>query len=116
MHWGIHSEGLKKQYKANHAVKKNGQGQLSCLPLDTPDKLIATTDGLTLKLNNQKNRWKGVCIYHVMMKTMATIGCARCVRWHIATFTYASRGQIQKLSSWYTTTTAASVATSQMRT
>ncbi len=43
---------------------KNARGQLRCLPRDAPDHLIATADGATLKLDNQKNGWKGVCIFH----------------------------------------------------
>lgn len=44
--------------------RKNGSGQLRCLPRDAPDHLILTADGATLKLDNQKNGWKGVCVYH----------------------------------------------------
>ena len=43
--------------------KKNRNGQLRCLPRDAPDHLISITDGATLKLDNQKNGWKGVCVY-----------------------------------------------------
>jgi hypothetical protein len=43
--------------------KKNRAGQLRCLPQNAPDHLIATADGATLKLDNQKNGWKSVCIY-----------------------------------------------------
>ena len=43
--------------------KKNRHGQLRCLPRDAPDSLILTADGATLKLDNQKNGWKGVCVY-----------------------------------------------------
>jgi hypothetical protein len=43
--------------------KKNRTGHLRCLPRDAPDHLIATADGATLKLDNQKNGWKGVCVY-----------------------------------------------------
>jgi hypothetical protein len=43
--------------------KKNRAGQLRCLPRSAPAHLIATADGATLKLDNQKNGWKGVCIY-----------------------------------------------------
>ena len=43
--------------------KKNTQGQLRCLPRSAPDRLILTADGATLKLDNQKNGWKGVCVY-----------------------------------------------------
>ena len=44
--------------------RKNNLGQLQCLPRDAPDELVSTADGATLKLDNQKNGWKGVCIYH----------------------------------------------------
>ncbi len=44
--------------------RKNNLGQLQCLPRDAPDELISTADGATLKLDNEKNGWKGVCIYH----------------------------------------------------
>ena len=43
--------------------KKNRNGDLQCLPRTSPDELIATADGATLKLDNQKNGWKGVCVY-----------------------------------------------------
>ena len=44
--------------------RKNVRGQLRCLPRNAPDELIASADGATLKLDNQKNGWKGVCVYH----------------------------------------------------
>ncbi len=43
--------------------KKNRLGQLCCLPREALDHLIATADRATLKLDNQKNGWKGVCVY-----------------------------------------------------
>jgi hypothetical protein len=43
--------------------KKNRRGQLRCLPRDAADDLIATANGATLNLDNQKNGWKGVCVY-----------------------------------------------------
>jgi hypothetical protein len=43
--------------------KKNTAGQLGCLPRNAPVHLITTADGATMKLDNQKNRWKGVCVY-----------------------------------------------------
>lgn len=42
--------------------KKNMQGQLRCLPRTAPILLVLTADGATLKLDNQKNGWKGVCV------------------------------------------------------
>ena len=44
--------------------RKNARGHLRCLPRTAPDDLIASADGATLKLDNQKNGWKGVCVYH----------------------------------------------------
>ncbi len=43
--------------------KKNASGQLQCLPRDASAHLIATADGVTMKLDNQKNGWKGICVY-----------------------------------------------------
>jgi hypothetical protein len=43
--------------------KKNSSEQLQCLPQNAPAHLIATADGATVILDNQKNGWKGVCIY-----------------------------------------------------
>jgi hypothetical protein len=43
--------------------KRNTRGDLRCLPRTAPGSLIATADGATLKLDNQKNGWKGVCIF-----------------------------------------------------
>ncbi len=36
---------------------------LHCLSRDISADLIAVTDGATMKLDNQKNGWKGVCVY-----------------------------------------------------
>ena len=43
--------------------RKNKQGNLCCLPRDAPADLIKTAIGATMKLDNQKNGWKGVCVY-----------------------------------------------------
>jgi hypothetical protein len=43
--------------------KKNRVGQLHCLPHGADNLLVSTADGATLKLDNQKNGWKGVCVY-----------------------------------------------------
>ena len=42
---------------------KDKQGNLRCLPRDATVDLIAAADGTTNKLDNQKNGWKGVCVY-----------------------------------------------------
>jgi len=43
---------------------KDKQGNLRCLPRYATSDLIAAADGATMmKLDNQKNGWKGVCVY-----------------------------------------------------
>ncbi len=43
---------------------RNKPGCLHCLLQDAPDQLIAMASGAALMLDNQKNGWEGVCIYH----------------------------------------------------
>jgi hypothetical protein len=43
--------------------RKDAQGNLRCLPHDAHADLIESADGATMKLDNQKNGWKGVCVY-----------------------------------------------------
>jgi len=42
---------------------KDKHGNLCCLPRDATADLIAAAEGATMKLDNQKNGWKGVCVY-----------------------------------------------------
>jgi hypothetical protein len=42
---------------------KDKQGNLRCLPRHATADLIAAADGATMKLDNQKNGWKGGCVY-----------------------------------------------------
>jgi hypothetical protein len=42
--------------------KKTRHGQLRCLPKNAPADLKLLADSATLKLDNQKNGWKGVCV------------------------------------------------------
>ena len=43
--------------------KKTKLGQLRCLPKNAPYQLVLSADSATLKLDNQKNGWKGVCVH-----------------------------------------------------
>jgi hypothetical protein len=43
--------------------KKDNKGRLRCLPQNAKLADIMSADGATLKLDNQKNSWKEVCIY-----------------------------------------------------
>ena len=52
------------KYKDITFFKRDSTGKLRCLPRNAPAHLIATADGATLKLDNQKNGWKGVCVFH----------------------------------------------------
>jgi hypothetical protein len=56
--------------------KKNSQGQLQCLPHDTPELLIATADGATLTLDKKKNEWRGVCVHQEVTAIHAFAQCA----------------------------------------
>ncbi len=53
------------QFKLEDATfyKKNKQGTIVCLPQYAPASLINTANSATLKLDNQKNGWKGVCVH-----------------------------------------------------
>jgi hypothetical protein len=44
--------------------KRDQTGSLHQLPRQASSKLIMTADSATLKLDNQKNGWHGVCIHH----------------------------------------------------
>ncbi len=43
--------------------KRNKVGTLVCLPNNAPPILMMTADSATLKLDNQKNGWKGICVH-----------------------------------------------------
>ena len=43
---------------------RNEMGQLRCLPRNAPLEMLLSAEGACLKLDNQKNGWKGVCVYH----------------------------------------------------
>ena len=42
---------------------RDAKRHLRQLPINAHDKEILSADGATLKLDNQKNGWKGVCVY-----------------------------------------------------
>ena len=42
---------------------QDSKGHLSQLPRNALDEEILSADEATLKLDNQKNGWKGVCVY-----------------------------------------------------
>jgi hypothetical protein len=47
-----------------HFFAKDRRGRLRRLPRDASDEDIGAAAGAALKLDNQKNGWKGVSIYH----------------------------------------------------
>ncbi len=75
----ISKQRVQFKYEDVSFFKKNTRGQLRCLPRDAAADLISTADGATLKLDNQKNGWKGVCVYHE----------ANSERWHCPVRTLA---------------------------
>jgi hypothetical protein len=62
--WNNTKQMVQFKYKDVTFFKKNNRGELRCLPRDAPAHLISSDDGAKLKLDNQKNGWKGVCVYH----------------------------------------------------
>ena len=68
---GIYSE--KKRNKTNQTVQfkledtilfcQDAKGHLRQLPINALDEENVFAYGATLKLDNQKNEWKGVCVY-----------------------------------------------------
>ena len=59
-------------FKKNSTV---GKLYVACRE-NAPDHMIMTADGATLKLDNQKNGWKGVCVYHETNGDPDTLPCA----------------------------------------
>jgi hypothetical protein len=44
-------------------LKKNKAGTLVCLPKMAPASVVMLADSATLKLDNKKNGWKGMCVH-----------------------------------------------------
>jgi hypothetical protein len=42
--------------------KQNKMSTLVCLPSNASASVIMTADSATLRLNNQNNGWKGICV------------------------------------------------------
>ncbi len=61
--WNKTKQMVQFKYEDITFFKKNSSGQLRCLPRNAPAHLISTADSTMMKLDNQKNGWKGVCIY-----------------------------------------------------
>jgi len=92
--------------------KKYNRGKLRCLPWDAPLHLISSANGATLKLDNQKNGWKGICVYH---ESNGDTWHSLSARSHVATPTFSTIGRTQKPSSRLTMMTRVSVATLPMK-
>ena len=68
---GTHSNSKQmEEFKMGDIIffAKDKQGKLRCLPCDSTADLITAADGTTMKLDNQKNGWKGVCVYQARAK------------------------------------------------
>jgi hypothetical protein len=81
----------KGQFKLENVTfyKRTRNGQLRCLPKNAPAHLILTADSATLKLDNQKNGWKGVCV--CTRKQIATFSIAQLGRWDGAPYTSSQK-------------------------
>jgi hypothetical protein len=74
MNWRIYREREAQEHQADKQMvqfkledvkffKRNKMGTLVCLPSDAPAALVLTADSATLKLDDQKNGLKGVCVH-----------------------------------------------------
>ena len=63
--WSRNNKKQTVQFKLEDAMftLKYKQGQLRLFPINATGDDIITADGTTLKLGNQKNGWKGVCVF-----------------------------------------------------
>jgi hypothetical protein len=100
------------KYEDVSFFKKNSWGSLRWLPRNASEDLIMTADGAMLKLDNLKNGWKGVCVYHEANGTACTVLYAPS-RDTISTSACGVR--IRKLSSLCIMMTRENGPTSQMR-
>jgi hypothetical protein len=63
--WSKRARKQTVQFKVEDVTffKMDKHGILRCLPHDAPNSLIMTAESTMLKLDNQKNGWKGVCVH-----------------------------------------------------
>jgi len=63
--WGKRARKQTVQFKVKDVTffKTDKHGVLCCLPCNAPFSLIMTAGSATLKLDNKKNGWKGVCVH-----------------------------------------------------
>jgi hypothetical protein len=77
------------------SYKKTKLGQLRCLPKNAPYQLVLSADSATLKLDNQKNGWKG-CVF--TRKRMGRQFIAQSGPSDGKSYTYANREQQSQAS------------------
>jgi hypothetical protein len=71
LYWQIYSERETSQHKTDCEFKlkdvtffkKSKTGTLVLLPRMAPASVVMSADSATLKLDNQKNGWKGICVH-----------------------------------------------------
>ena len=79
---------------------QNDMGQLRCLPQDAPLEMLLSTEGACLKLDNQKNGWKGVCVYQ--QHNCDPLRCPiRALAWRVTHTRSNNAGPRDYLSSYY---------------
>jgi hypothetical protein len=63
--WSKRARKQTVQFKVEDVTffKTDKHSILRCLPCDAPYSLIMTAESAMLKLDNQKNGWKGVCVH-----------------------------------------------------
>jgi hypothetical protein len=80
--------------------KKTGSGQLRCLPKNAPHQLVLSADSASLKLDYQKNGWKGVCV-HQEMNGEAMYCAIRALGWRVLHLREHGASKTSFLSTFY---------------
>jgi hypothetical protein len=80
--------------------KKNKMGTLVCLPTNAPTSLVLTADSATLKLENQKNRWKGICVHQEANGELFNCPVRALARWVLHLWDHNAAGKML-LSSFF---------------
>ena len=79
----IKSKQQRKMFKLEDVrlFKQNKTGILTCLPNNAPLSLLLRVDSATLKSDNQKNGWKGVCMHQEANREVFKCPVQAIVRW-----------------------------------
>ena len=109
-----------KQFKMEDVrfFAKDSRGHLRMLDWEAPDDVIMSADSATLKLDNQKNGWKAVCVHHETNGNMVYDGVkALCRRYvHVRRHMTGAKQWSTFMSAFYEDEARYDLSDSDMRT